>query len=590
MIFSIQSELASFKGITFHKGLNVVLADKFSKSDSKKTRNSAGKTSLVEIINFLYGSKGEKGSLLRHAALAASSFSGSLQISQHTVEIERRGNEASRIWISKADAAKLGMVAHTERKTNRTYLTNEEWKECLGHHLFGLPRHLKHTEFGKSFTPGFRSLFGYFARRDNSHGFLAPEKSSGSQSRWDYQENLSYILGLDWRIPFDLQQIRERERSLEELKKAASGGSLGSVIGTVAELRPALAVAEAKSRELRAQLKEFRVMESYRELSDRAAKAKIEMQAIERRAVSLKERLLHLNDAMENEVSPPREDVTRLYTAIGIELPEAVRRRFEDVKEFHKSIVENRRQHLKQEIVSIEKQIAAGDAAKARLDAERSALLQQLEGRGALEDFVDLQGRLTSLEAEEAALRERFKAAEALEGESTELAIDRASVKKRLQTDHARATSRLNAFTLIISKAINELYADRIGGFVVDATDNGPEFRLSIQGDRGGGIAQMEIFCFDYALFTIMLEQKKGPGFLVHDSHLFDGVDERQIARALMMGAELTTRLGGQYIVTMNSDIYDRLPFPDDFDRVSVVAKPRLSDADPSAGLFGFQF
>jgi hypothetical protein len=40
----------------------------------------------------------------------------------------------------------------------------------------------------------------------------------------------------------------------------------------------------------------------------------------------------------------------------------------------------------------------------------------------------------------------------------------------------------------------------------------------------------------------------------------------------------------------MNSDIYDRLPFPADFDPATVIAKPRLSDADPGAGLFGFQF
>jgi len=408
----------------------------------KKTRNSAGTTSLVEIINFLYGSKAEKDTLLRHPALENYAFIGSLRIGPDPVEIARRGKEASRIWISKADAAKLGVSVRTERKTNRTYLTNEQWKEILGHRFFSFPGHLSGTEFDESFTPGFRPLFGYFARRDNSDGFLTPEKSSGSQSRWDYQENLSFILGLDWRIPLDLQRIRERERSLEELKKAASGGSLGTVIGTVAELRPALAVAESRARELRQQLKEFCVVESYRELSDRAARAKAEMQAIERRAVSLKERLLHLNEAIKSEAPPQRDDVTRLYTAIGIELPEAVRRRFADVEQFHKSVVDNRRQHLRQEIAAIESQIGAGDAAKTRLDAERSDILRQLEGSGALEDFVELQKRLAVLEAEEASLRERYKAAQALEGESTELAIDRANVKKRLQSDHVRATAR----------------------------------------------------------------------------------------------------------------------------------------------------
>lgn len=43
MILSIESDLLTFKPVTFHDGLNVVLADKFSNSSDKKTRNSAGK-------------------------------------------------------------------------------------------------------------------------------------------------------------------------------------------------------------------------------------------------------------------------------------------------------------------------------------------------------------------------------------------------------------------------------------------------------------------------------------------------------------------------------------------------------------------
>ena len=41
---------------------------------------------------------------------------------------------------------------------------------------------------------------------------------------------------------------------------------------------------------------------------------------------------------------------------------------------------------------------------------------------------------------------------------------------------------------------------------------SGPEFRISIQGDDGTGIANMEIFCLDYALFTIGRSVEKGLG------------------------------------------------------------------------------
>jgi uncharacterized protein YydD (DUF2326 family) len=47
-------------------------------------------------------------------------------------------------------------------------------------------------------------------------------------------------------------------------------------------------------------------------------------------------------------------------------------------------------------------------------------------------------------------------------------------------------------------------------------------------------------------------ERKTGPGFLIHDSHLFDSVDGRQVTRALRIGAETAKELGFQYIVTMN--------------------------------------
>ena len=143
---------------------------------------------------------------------------------------------------------------------------------------------------------------------------------------------------------------------------------------------------------------------------------------------------------------------------------------------------------------------------------------------------------------------------------------------------------------LLIAEAIANLYQDRFGRFMVEATENGPEFRISIEGDRGGGISNMEIFCFDLALFEVVSKRFGGPGFLIHDSHLFDGVDERQIARALMLGADVTAGKQLQYIVTMNSDIFDRLPLPDEIDRAKVVLSTRLSDETETGGLFGFRF
>lgn len=266
MIISIESDLPTFKSARFHGGLNIILADKMSRPDNdRKTRNSAGKTSLIEIVNFIYGSKADKGSLLRHPKIEKHTFWATIEFDGIRVQVGRRGNDASKIWISRDDAGKLGLGYKVLKKTGEAFITNEQWKEFLGHRLFGLPKHRSNTKFHESYTPGFRSLFSYFARRHNSGGFVTPEKTSINQAKWDYQENLSYILGLDWHIPHDLQQIRERERQLIELRKAALSGSLGAIVGKAAELRPQLALAEARARDLRKELAEFSVVDSYKE-------------------------------------------------------------------------------------------------------------------------------------------------------------------------------------------------------------------------------------------------------------------------------------------------------------------------------------
>ena len=337
-------------------------------------------------------------------------------------------------------------------------------------------------------------------------------------------------------------------------------------------------------------LEQFEVLDSYKSQSKRAGQIKTEMQSLTRQAVTLNETLDHLQEALKSERPPQRSDIQQLYAAAGIELPGVALRRFDDVSSFYESVVANRRIHLEHEIADIRSRIADVDAGLGRLDKERSDILRMLQGRGALDDFLTMQRDLAEVEASAASLRERYKAAEALEGESTKLDIDRANLKRKLQEDHRARGKALDEAILIIADTIAELYDDRAGRFVVDATENGPEFRISIEGDRGGGIANMEIYCFDLALLQIVTRRYGGPGFLIHDSHLFDGVDERQVAGALRLGKKISESLQQQYIITMNSDIFDRLPVDKSVDLRAAVLGTRLSDETEDGGLFGFRF
>ena len=226
MIVSIGSSLPSFKRIVFHEGLNVLLSDTHPGASEKQTRNSAGKTSLIEVIHFLLGADCLKGSLFRSSDLLSHSFFCEFSLGGHVVSVERTGSRPSRIYVDGRFEGRSDLPMRVDKESDREYLSNVNWKAFLGHHWFALPLGLQASIFGDPYTPSFRSMISYFVRRHQSRAFISPERQAEKQQQWDWQENLSYIFGLDWRLPYELQKIRVRERALEELRESGKRGRL----------------------------------------------------------------------------------------------------------------------------------------------------------------------------------------------------------------------------------------------------------------------------------------------------------------------------------------------------------------------------
>jgi uncharacterized protein YydD (DUF2326 family) len=213
--------------------------------------------------------------------------------------------------------------------------------------------------------------------------------------------------------------------------------------------------------------------------------------------------------------------------------------------------------------------------------------MAMLKSHGALEHFVELQAEHGRLQGDVEALRRRYDAASQLEATSSSLETDRVRLVERLRQEFDERSSVLNAAITAFNGIVEELYGES-GRLEFHPTLNGPELRIAIRGDRSRGIGNMEVFCFDMMLQQMCVRQGIGPGFLVHDSHLFDGVDPRQTWRALAVGARLSEEVGFQYLVTLNSDVLSELPASMAID--DYVIPERLTDATESGGLFGIRF
>ena len=573
MISHIFCTLGTFKELEFKPGLNVLIAQKESGASDKQTRNRAGKTSLIEIVNFLTGSDVRKDSIFRSEALVDASFGMKFDLGGEKLLVERSGQPKSKIYAEGASFPQ-----------ERARLSNSEWVQLLGEKMFRL--HEVPEMDGR--TPKFRSLLAYFVRRQLSGAFTTPEKQATMQQTGDYQIALLFLLGLDWKIASDWQKVRDREKALSEIKKAAGVGAFGRIVGKASDLRTLVTVGEARLQELKSGVASFRVLSEYREMEVEVDQLTRAINDLSNANVIDSAAIRDLERAMQSETPPPLQELENLYSEAGVALPGLAIKRYEDVRSFHASVVRNRRDYLAGELEAARQRIAVREQEKVLFDERRAVVLGILQSHGALDQFSKLQGEAGRMEAEVEVLRHRFQAAEQLEDTKNELKIERNHLMLRLRRDFAEQRARLSEAILAFEETSRRLY-ESAGSMTVEETSNGPVFQFPMQGSRSKGIKNMQIFCFDMMLMRLCANRRLGPGFLVHDSHLFDGVDGRQVISALKAGAETAEELGFQYIVTMNEDdaFKERI---EEFDLSRYVLPVVLTDAQEDGGLFGLRF
>ncbi len=588
MIRRVFSTLRTFKTFDLGPGLNILIADKSPGASDQQTRNRAGKSSLVELVHFVLGGNCDADSTFRAPDLVASSFGMELDLFDQPVRVSRSASEPSKIQVELAETTLWPKQPKKDKDAERPVITNNAWRSVLGRAFFGLDEEADADEVdGGTGRPTFRNLFSYFARRESAGGMREPTRHNAKHQTGDAQIAISYLIGFDWTIAQQWEAVRQREKQIKELKRIVGQGLLSDVLDSAASLRSRLVVADERLKKVTTTLSTFRVHEQYHDLEREASKITRQLADLADENELDRGYLSELDAAMAAESPPAPTDLAHLYKEAGVVLPELVLRRYEDVLKFHESVIRNRKSYLHSEYNAASARVNERDSTRKELDRRRSELMSMLKSHGALDSFVALQSEHGRLQAEVETVRRRFEAASQLESTSSSLEADRVRLVDRLRQEFDERSAVIDDAIRSFSNIVEELYGEP-GQLEFHPTNNGPDIRIAIKGDRSRGIGNMEIFCFDMMLQQMCARQKMGPGFLIHDSHLFDGVDPRQTGHALAVGARLAEKWGFQYLVTLNSDALSDLPAG--FALEKYLLKQRLTDATHDGGLFGLRF
>jgi uncharacterized protein YydD (DUF2326 family) len=581
MIHAVRANQPSFKTVEFTHGFNVVLADRTKESTKKETRNGLGKSTLLEIIHFCLGAGATARQGLLVDTLAGWEFALDLTLQGEQISVARSTTTPAKVYII-GNTATWPIQPWYDNKNDRFTLEVKEWNKILGHLLFGLP---VTTEV--EYRPTFRSLLSYFIRRGRD-AFSTPFEHHRKQHEWDKQVHNAYLLELAWEDASAWQILKDKRKTISELQKATSQGMIGEVVGSRGQLEATKVQLEAKARQERENLQSFLVHPQYREIEEQANQL---TQAIHHDANSniADTQLLTLyRTSIEQEQEPAQGEVTRLYEEAGIALPGLVQRRLAEVQAFHSQIIINRRQFLAAEIDRLTRVIAERTEAIAQKTGRRASYMQTLQTYGALEEYMELQQLHLNTEAQIRDIDHRIGNLRRLEEGQSELRLEQELLQRRARHDYdERKAQRERSIALF--NANSEALYDAPGRLIIDIGPNGFQFGVEIERSGSQGISSMKVFCYDIMLAQLWSSKEPSPAFLIHDSTIFDGVDERQIALALQLAARMSAEYGFQYICTLNSDTIPWAEFDPDFD-LNAFVRLRLTDETSSGGLLGIRF
>ena len=587
MIHSIKSNNPNFKSVTFHSGFNVVLADRNrnDKSEDKQTRNGAGKTTLVEIIHFCLGSQVTVNSVFKNENLKGWSFILELDIGDKTYKIERFTDCPSKIYID-GDTSTLNFECKYDKKAKRYYVSPNAFNKAMLEEFYGIVV----TEDNQEHMPSFRELISYTVRR-NVEGYKSAFEFFSRQKASSVQICNAFFLNLSMEYAGQFQSLKERKKGIEDYKNATKSGVIGPFSLNIGELSTEVITRQKDVDSFKEQLDAFQIHPQYEDISKEANTLTDEIHSLTNTLV-IRQRLLERYETSyaEEDLGLPIADIEKIYAEAGVLFQGSVLRPLSEVIEFHKTIVSNRKEYLRNEITSLRKEIIEIKNRIAVISTQRSEKMKILETHGALAEYVLIQDRYAEAKQLLEDAKKRLESAEYIEDSKSRLKIENQELLIKSRQDYnERIQIREQAISLF--KTNTEFLYPEAGTLTIDLKETGYSFGVDIKSSRSQGVNYMKVFCYDMVLAELGCIRNRYPDFLVHDSTIFDGVDERQVARALILAQLKCEKLGYQYICLVNSDMIPYQEFDDEFTsqfNSNIVLK--ISDDQENGGLLGVRF
>lgn len=458
-----------------------------------------------------------------------------------------------------------------------------DWTEFLGKELFNLETN--DSIINQNIK--FRTLFPYFARKAVDGGFLEASKYYKNQKVFSTQIALTYLLGLDTNLSINQKLLEDKKKEISDLKKVLKTDAYKEIVNEGINLDTEITILEEKMNEFKKELKDFHVHPKYREIELEASSYTKEISELSNKNFIDRQVIIELKEASNNEKNISNINIKDLYEEVKVKLPDALIKSFSDSKLFHEKLISNRKNYLSSELKKYESIVRERGETIDKLSIELSKKMDILNTHGALEQYSLLQTELNELINKINVYKDQQRLIFTIREEEANLKIEEQKliieITKSLE-EHSRIKQKA---ILLVEETSKSLY-DSVAQLNIGQTKKGRyDIAMFSRNQNSTGINSMLIYCFDMMMIQMTSYLGRHMDILIHDSALYDPVDERQIAEALRFARQKSLEKGFQYIVTLNSD---DLPKNVVGEVKNNILSKVLTDSDESGSLLGVYF
>ncbi len=583
----LYSNDARFHSIDFNDGLNVVLGKVTRRYDSLRDSHNLGKSSLIEVLDFMLLKELKAGSFFKRYA----SF-----FSVHVFYLELLLDDATYLTIRRS-VVEPTKISFKKNEATCLYNENTKWDVTL---TFTKSKEYLNETLGFNVLAGtsYRSTLSFFLRtqKDFFNVFQLSKNLSGKQKNW--KPVVFELLGYD---PEKLNKKYNLDQQLEELNTRVKNLSSEMSISTddYDRIQSALDLKKNERDVVQGQIDAFNFYAFERRINQHLVEdIETKIAELNSREYSLTFDFEKMKQSLENVPMYDIDQLKQIYAEVEVYFPNNISHGYEDLVQFNIKVTKERNKYLREQMEALDDEIKSIRNQLSELNEQRNHALDSLQDKDTFHKFKKHQKRLAQIEGEVSRLELQLKNIDIVSGineKADELKLKLKEVSKELIGQVKKPASPTTAS---IKKHFNEIFRTIFGVsallYVKTNTKSNVEFCTDVAPNEdaeataeGNGDTYLKILCaaFDLSILATYSDHSYFK-FAYHDG-ILEGLDNRKKELYIQVVRQYCSNYGLQYIFSTIEDDVPGIILNQFTDKERCL---ELNDSDDSGKLFGFSF